>query len=192
MPLITVMQHANVVADVFDAPLTLDGVNKAINIKIPGVKKTIAAPMIRCVHTAVLSSGTFAFVEDEPFEEVHSSPNIVFEPTQITVDNRLRNGWNHRTMTLEEYRDAMRIRSDLLFSNDPILVGDQFSTALHAIATESADYDHVLLVSDADALGSIANLVGKSVCETDGCGFITTNFNGAWHYVSSHGVQFID
>lgn len=210
MPLITVMRHgdrmdedpAAVIARIFDCPLSAEGVNRALNTKIPGVKKTIASPMLRCVHTAVLSSGIHSFGDGVS----------TFNPGKITVDNRLCEVWNRRVLrapidtvtllTKEEYQQAMGLQTELILSDHPLpsaeesrgsggTADDRFLAAIQAIAAENSDFDHILLVTHGDAVSSMANLLGRSVYETNYCSFITAEFNGTWNFVSSNGVGFL-
>lgn len=207
MTLVTVMRHSDrldedasaVIARIFDTPLSAKGINLAINTKIAGAKKTIASPFLRCVHTAVLSSGVHSFADGI----------LSFTPTKVTIDNRLCEVWNRRVvksplemvtlLSVEEYQDAIGLPAQLELSAHPLPPVEEtrgtggtadlrFKAAIRAIVSENADVDHILIVSHGDAIGAMANLVGLSIYEANFCSFITAKFNGSWSFVSSNGV----
>ena len=210
MPLVTVMRHSDrmdedpsvIIPRIFDCPLSDKGVRRALNTKIPGVKKTFASPMLRSVHTAVLSTGTHSFVDGVS----------TFTPNRVTVDNRLCEVWNRDVLrapidtvtllTTEGYDAAMGISTELILTDHPLplteesrgtggTADERFLTAIQDISRENSDFDHILIVTHGDAVSSMASLVGLTVYETNYCCFITAEFNGTWKFVSSNGVGFL-
>jgi hypothetical protein len=212
MPIVTIQRHATrldadprvVLARVFDTPLSVEGVNLALNSKIIGAKRTFASPFLCTVHTAALCSAKHLIVDGA----------YVMEPGEVTIDNRFCEVWNRRVLhapvdqvvlfNADELKQAMRLDVVLHHSAHEMPANEEsrgtggeadvrFKRAITALALENLDCDHVHVVTHGDAVGAMAGLCGKDVYEVDYCGFITAQFkDNAWTVVHKHGVGFLE
>ena len=208
MPLVTVMRHSIrldsdpnfIIARVFDTPLSQEGINLALNTKIPGVKRVISSPFLRCVHTAALVHGKCSLVDNA----------LSFTPGNVVIDNRVREVWNRRVLgapidqvTLlndDELQGEMHLDMDITRTDHAIpgieetrgMHGDadlRFKAAIQAIVEENPDVDHILIVSHGDAVSAMANMVSKEIYEANFCCHITAEYkDNAWTFVESKGV----
>lgn len=211
MPQVTVMRHSirldsdpnAIIARTFDTPLSQEGINLALNTNIPGVKRVISSPLLRCVHTAVLVHGKCSLDDNA----------LSFTPGEVIIDNRVREVWNRRVLGApidqvtmlnndelqrETYLELNLTRTDHAIPDVEESRGTngdadlRFKAAIQAIAEENSDIDHILIVSHGDAIGAMANMVSKEIYEANFCCHITLEYkDNAWTYVASNGVGFL-